>query len=145
MSWFKKLFGATDDNGQQHMTEPATSFVYVRMPGDAQPTERHYLFEDPIEEQLKIRNLGYISGGGSLQSAPDENGVRRIELTGIDIEAEDLDAVRALLRNLLPGLGAPVGTQIEFTLEDQRLQDRLIDSGWIEREPRTDRHPGFDL
>ncbi|MEJ8406262.1 hypothetical protein WKI27_12960 [Brevundimonas vesicularis] len=122
-----------------------SSFVYVRMPGDVQPVERHYLFEDPIEEQLKIRHLGYVSGGGTMQSEPDENGVSSIILTGIDIEADDLDGVRDLLRTLLPDLGAPMETQIEYTVGETRLQDRLTAEGWIENEPRTDLHPGFDL
>ena len=142
MSWLKKLFGGVEGVQQ---SQPSTSFIYVRMPGDVQPVERHYLFEDPIEEQLKIRNLGYVSGGGTMQSPPDENGVRKIELTGIDIEAENLDAVRVLLRDILPDLGAPIGSQIEFTIEDRRLQDRLSDNGWVECEPRTDLHPGFDF
>lgn len=144
MSWIKKLFGVCDDGGQPSLL-PETSFVYVRMPGDVQPVERHHLFEDPIEHQLKINNLGYVSGGGTLQSAPDEDGCCTIELTGIDIEAKDLDAVRALLRDLLPGLGAPIGTQIEFTIADRPLQDRLSDDGWVKDEARSDLHPGFGI
>lgn len=145
MSWLKKIFGEADDAAPPSNDEFESSFIYVRMPGDVQPVERHYLFEDPIEEQLKIRNLGYISGGGTMQSEPDENGVSSIILTGIDIEADDLDAVRDLLRTLLPELGAPMETQIEYTVGETRFQDRLTGAGWIENEPRTDLHPGFDL
>jgi hypothetical protein len=145
MSWLKKIFGKADDAAAPLTGEFESSFVYVRMPGDVQPVERHYLFEDPIEEQLKIRNLGYVSGGGTMQSEPDENGASSIILTGIDIEADDLDGVRDLLRTLLPGLGAPMETQIEYTVGETRLQDRLTAEGWIENEPRTDLHPGFDL
>ena len=68
--------------------------------GDVQPVERHYLFEDPIQEQLKLRNLGYVSGGGTMQSAPDENGATTIILTGIDIEADDLDGAIAWAKKL---------------------------------------------
>lgn len=145
MSWLKKVFGKADDAAPPSTGEFESSFVYVRMPGDVQPVERHYLFEDPIEEQLKIRNLGYVSGGGTMQSEPDENGISSIILTGIDIEADDLDGVRDLLRTLLPGLDAPMETQIEYTVGETRLQDRLTAEGWIENEPRTDLHPGFDL
>ncbi len=145
MSWLKKIFGKGGDVAPPFDGRLETHFVYVRMPGDVQPVERHHLFEDPIQEQLKLRNLGYVSGGGTMQSAPDENGATTIILTGIDIEADDLDGVRGLLRSLLPGLGAPLETQIEYTVGDTRLQDRLTAEGWIENEPRTDLHPGFDL
>ncbi|MCA0368143.1 MAG: hypothetical protein LCH57_08810 [Proteobacteria bacterium] len=145
MSWLKKIFGKVEDVVPPSDGEFDTSFVYVRMPGDVQPVERHYLFEDPIEEQLKLRDLGYVSGGGTMQSEPDENGARSIILTGIDIEAHNLDAVRDLLRTLLPGLGAPLETQIEYTVVETRLQDRLTAEGWVENEPRTDLHPGFDF
>jgi hypothetical protein len=145
VSWLKKIFGKAEEAAAPSTGEFESSFVYVRMPGDVQPVERHYLFEDPIEDQLKIRNLGYVSGGGTMQSEPDENGARSIILTGIDIEADDLGGVRDLLRTLLPGLGAPMETQIEYTVGETRLQDRLTAEGWIENEPRTDLHPGFDL
>ena len=145
MSWLKKVFGKANDAAVPSPGQFESSFVYIRMPGDVQPVERHYLFEDPIEEQLKIRNLGYVSGGGTMQSEPDENGARSIILTGIDIEADDLDGVRDLLRTLLPGLGAPMETQVEYTVGETRLQDRLTAEGWIENEARTDLHPGFDL
>lgn len=141
MSWLKKIFGKANDAAPPSIGKFESSFVYVRMPGDVQPVERHYLFEDPIEEQLKIRNLGYVSGGGTMQSEPDENGVSSIILTGIDIEADDLDVVR----DLLPELGAPLETQIEYTVGETRLQDRLTGAGWVQNEHRTDLHPGFDL
>ncbi|MFT4912480.1 MAG: hypothetical protein ACI9YM_001055 [Brevundimonas sp.] len=139
MSWLDKLFGGRPKPERQ------LDFVYVRMPGDVQPVERHYLFEDPIEEQLKIRNLGFVSGGGTLQGPPDAGGERQIESTGVDVEAEDLNAVRQLLREILPPLGAPVGTQIEFTFNGEIWQDRLTDTGWILDESRSDLHPGFDV
>ena len=145
MTWLKKIFGKGGDVAPPYGGRLETQFVYVRMPGDVQPVERHYLFEDPIQEQLQLRNLGYVSGGGTMQSAPDENGATTIILTGIDIEADDLDAVRDLLRTLLPELGAPLETQIEYTVGDTRLQDRPTSAGWVQNEHRTDLHPGFDL
>ena len=141
MKWLDKLLGGKPNAGAEALLD----FIYIRIPGDQQPVERHYLFEDPIDEQLKRRNLGYVSGGGTMQSPPDADGNQSIEYTGVDVEAENIDAVRALLRDLLPQLGTPTGTQVEFTVGSELRQDRLTTSGWITDEPRTDLHPGFDI
>ncbi len=120
-------------------------FLYVRIPGERQPVERHQTLEYPIEERLRAGNLGEITGGGTMLNPPDITGKSTIDYSGIDIEVDDLDAGRRVLREILPDLGAPAGTQIEFTVDDNRRQDRLTPSGWVLDEPRTDLHPGFDF
>lgn len=43
----------------------------------------------------------------------------------------------------LVALGAPVGSELHYTEGSERLLDRLAESGWKLRLPRTFLHPGF--
>lgn len=145
MSWLNRLLRFEGEQSAGPDLSPATGFIYVRLPVGLQPRDRFEQFEDAIDEALEAQGAGYVSGGGTLMSEPDDEGVSKILAVGIDIEAQDVEAVRRLLRAMLPQLGAPHGTQIEFTIRAQRLQDRLTAQGWVLDEHRTDLHPGFDL
>jgi hypothetical protein len=138
MSFWKRLFG-------DPAKPPVAELVYVRLPGRIEPLDRGDRFEDPLIERLEASGLGFVSGGGSSLGPPREDGSRVVVFAGIDIEAYDVAGVRALLREHLSLLDAPLGTQIEFTRDGARLQDVLGPNGWSLDADRTDVHPGFGL
>ena len=138
MTFWKRLFG-------EQPKPLAAELVYVRLPGRIEPLDRGDRFEDPLSALLEASGLGFVSGGGSSLGPPREDGSRFVVFAGIDIEAYDVDGVRALLREHLPLLDAPSGTQIEFSRDDVRLQDVLGSNGWSLEMDRTDSHPGFGV
>lgn len=117
-------------------------FVYVKIPGHIEPMARGAI-EDRIEPRLRESGLGEISGGGSQLGDERPDGTRPIEFCGIDIDTADRDAALALLRNLLPTLDVPPGTELHYTRGGERLLDSLGASGWDIARPRMQMHPGF--
>ena len=120
-------------------------FVYVKIPAAVQPIDRGTMFEDPIDAALEPYGLGHVSGGGSLLGDALPDGTRSIEFCGIDIDTTDRDAVLQILRELLPSLGIPLATELQYTSAGARLQDRFLGSDWAIGDPRESLHPGFDI
>ncbi len=104
-------------------------FVYIKIPEDIHPVERGERFEDPLQEALEQENLGTISGGGSLLSAPDENGHRVIEYCGIDVDLYDAPRGLALLRRELVRLKAPEGTTLLYELDGREWEEPVYRHG----------------
>ena len=125
--------------------EEETELIYVYLPEPLQPLDRGSRYEDPIDAELQLQSLGYVSGGGSSLSDERPDGSRVIEFCGIDIDAVDVAAARALLRNELPTLGCPAGTQIHYRQGETPLQDEYDGSDWSLGRPRTMMHPGFGV
>ena len=141
-SWFGGSGADEDDEGGGFDVE---KFVYLKIPGDVDPVQRGERFSRPIEAALAGRALGEVSGGGSSLGAPDAQGRTAIEFCGIDIDVADRDAALVVLRELVPTLGAPVGTELHYTRAGRPRRDRFDAAGWVLDEPRTDRHPGFGV
>jgi hypothetical protein len=120
-------------------------FIYVMIPAAIQPIDRGTQFEDPLEIKLKEEQLGTISGGGSQLSAPDAEGRQHIEFCGLDVDVKDRDRARSLLREELPRVGAPIGTELHYTRNGLRLLDRYGLDGWSLDNERIMLHPGFDI
>ncbi|GAB3097680.1 hypothetical protein [Lysobacter terrae] len=120
-------------------------FVYVKIPAPIQPLDRGTLFEDPIDDALQPQDLGYVSGGGSLLGDALPDGTRPIEFCGIDIDTTDRAAVLQILRELLPTLGIPLASELHYTANGLKLQDRFLGASWAIGEPREFLHPGFDI
>ena len=70
-----------------------------------------------------------LGWGGSL-SDPRRDGSRALGFHRIDIEVGDLQAAAALLRQVLPALGAPVGTEIHSTPATGPRTEVYAASGW---------------
>ena len=119
-------------------------FIYIKIPDSIGPIDRGEKYEDKLEALLAAQGLGSISGGGSSLGDPQPDGKRFIEFCGIDVDSTDRDKVRALLRDTLPTLGAPIGTELHYTMAGCRLQDELGDNGWLLEQKRTFLHPGFN-
>ena len=116
-----------------HGSEPdRTEFVYVMLPLQIEPEERQTRFGDQLDAELRLSGIGYVSGGGQLLSAPDDDGEREVIYCGIDVDTVDVEASRALLRLHLPELGCPAGTCVQFG----GRQDRFDGASWCLSEPR---------
>jgi hypothetical protein len=120
-------------------------FVYIKIPEAIQPLDRASLFEDPIDSALAPRSLGHVSGGGSLLGHPLPEGTRPIEFCGIDVDTTDREVVLGILRELLPELGIPVGTELHYTAGRAKLQDYFLGGNWTIGDLRDFLHPGFDI
>lgn len=120
-------------------------FIYVKIPEAILPLDRGSLFEDPIEAALQSRDLGCVSGGGSLLGASDVDGKRSIEFCGIDIDTTDRTAALVFLREFLPTLGIPLASELHYTADGRKLQDRFLGAAWAIGEHREFLHPGFDI
>lgn len=118
-----------------------TDLIYVCMPGDIDPMDRHVHLEDALDTELKLSGIGYISGGGSMLGEELPDGTETVEFCGIDVEVTDVDAGRALLREHLPRLGCPLGTVLQYRLSGERRQDEYDGAGWALARPSN----GFGL
>jgi hypothetical protein len=138
------FFASKQETAASDEFQPA-DFVYVEIPGAIGPLERGEKYEDPLQEKLAAQNLGEITGGGSQLGPELPDGSRVVVSCGLDVDVVDLDPVLELLHGELPALGAPVGTQIQYTRHGVKLVDRLTPGGWRRGEPRTEVHPGFGI
>lgn len=122
-----------------------TELIYVRLPLALDPTDREAHFADALEAELRIAGLGWVSGGGSLLGEELPDGSRPVEYCGIDVDAVNVTAARELLRQHLPELGCPAGTQLYYREDGQPLQDEYDGRIWTLAQPRTEMHPGFGM
>ena len=127
------------------MTSTDPELVYVFLPEPLGPIDRGDKYEEPIIDELERLGLGEVSGGGSALGEPLPDGRRPIESCGIDVDTHDVEATREALRNLLPKLGCPKGTQLHYRLADRPLQDEYDGSSWTLGGERTMLHPGFGV
>ena len=127
------------------MDNSEPDLVYVYLPESLGPIDRGEKYEDPIIDELERLGLGEVSGGGSALGDPRPDGTRLIESCGIDVDTDDVDGARAALRELLPTLGCPAGTQLHYRASDKPLQDDYDGSGWTLENERTMLHPGFGI
>jgi hypothetical protein len=107
------------------ISENEPLFVYVKLPVDLDPDERTELFADPLQEALEKENVGTVTGGGTLLSAPDDDGEREVEFCGIDVDLYRLEQGFAVLRRELLRLEAPQGTTLMYTLDGQEWEEPL--------------------
>ena len=122
-----------------------TELIYVYLPEDLDPVERHARYERMLDAELQLHALGYVSGGGTLLGDEDGSGDRDVLFCGVDVDTNDVTAARTLLREQLPSLGCPPGTQLHYRESDLPLQDEYDGAEWRLALPRTMLHPGFGL
>ena len=127
------------------MSQSEPELVYIFIPESIGPIDRGDKYEDPIDDELQERSLGYVSGGGSALSEELPDGRREIVSCGIDVDTTDVAAARELLREQLVSLGCPAGTQLHYREGETPLQDEYDGSDWSVGRPRTMMHPGFGI
>jgi hypothetical protein len=113
-------------------------YMIVILPGNIDPFERHYRFSVFVDAELRLARLGCSVGGGTLyreeDQDEDEDSEPVIAHCVLDVDARDVTAVRALLREHLPELGCPPGTLVQY---DDALEDRYDGEVWHLGEPRS--------
>jgi hypothetical protein len=85
--------------------------------------DRCELFADPIQEALEREKLGTVTGGGSMESAPDDDGATEVIFSEIDVDLYDVANGLWLLQQELIRLQAPQGTILVYELNGQERQD----------------------
>jgi hypothetical protein len=145
ISFIKSLLPFESSEPAETNAFDVEQFIYLKIPGNIGPIDRGDLFEDRIEPVLAERNLGSVSGGGSSLGDARPDGSRPISFCGIDIDTTSRDEALVVLRNLLPTLDAPIGTELHYTKNGQKLQDELAAEGWLLEKPRVFDHPGFGV
>jgi hypothetical protein len=123
-------------------TPQETALIFVRLPEPLQPIERGDRYEDPLDAELQLAELGCVSGGGSQLSDLQPDGSRLIEWCGVDVDATDVPRALQLLRRELPPLGCLAGTVLEYSLNEVELKDEFDGSGWTIGRLRAEAHPG---
>jgi hypothetical protein len=125
------------DGLREKMEDPDhCAYMTVVIPGDLDPFQRHYRFSVHVDAELRLADLGCSVGGGTLYNEPDEDdpdATPEIACCILDVDAIDVDRVRALLRLHLPELGAPAGTLVQYGGREDRFDGAL----WHLNEPRS--------
>lgn len=119
----------------QPRQEPGeTELVFVILPGAIEPDDRESRFSQPLDAELRLAGIGYVSGGGTLLGEPDEDDECEVLYAGVDVDATDVEAARILLRDHLPYLGCPPNTKVQYG----GRQDRYDSECWFMDEPRDE-------
>jgi hypothetical protein len=126
MSFFKEIkefLGHDPDSIAQpdQVSEDSPLFVYVRIPGDIDPVDRHDLFAEPLQEALEKEGLGAITGEGSLLS--DDDSESEADFCGIDVDLYEAVAGLQLLRRELIRLNAPPDTVLIYELNGNEWEE----------------------
>ena len=145
LSFLRKLVSRRSRSGATPSPFDPQLFIYVKIPGDIQPLERGARFEDPLHKLLKASGLGAITGGGSQMDDPYPDGRARVEFCGLDVDVFDRDRARTFLRDELFKMGAPLGTELHYTVDTRALLDRRQSDGWRLELPREMFHPGLGV
>jgi hypothetical protein len=128
------------------MSDSEPELVYVYIPESIGPMDRGDKYEDPIIEELERLGLGEVSGAGTELGDEGPDGRRPIVSCGIDVDTNDVAATRSALRDLLPGLGCPKGTQVQYEQAGKPLQDEYDGAEWVlEKEPASDAATGSGI
>ena len=100
-------------------------FVYVRMPIDLDPMDRHELFADPLHEALEKEGLGAVTGGGTMFVPLDDDDDEEVQFSGIDVDLYEIERGIDLLRRELIRLQAPQETAFLYELEGREWEEPL--------------------
>jgi hypothetical protein len=97
--------------------------VFAKISDDISPTERTSRYEEPLDQDLRDRGLGSVTGGGTMLNKQGDT-----MWVGLDIELVNLDSALEFTRNRLRELGAPPGSLIEYRIDGQTHSLDINDS-----------------
>lgn len=119
------------------MTDRPTHYIYVLLPEDIDPGDRHDRYATILDAELRLADLGAITGGGTMMRDDDDEDAEPVVLfSGIDADVYDVDAARAVLRDFLPELGCPRGTLLQYRVDDDARCDRYDgETWWLDLDP----------
>lgn len=112
-------------------------FIYVKIPALPGTENENLDRDEAIDQALRERGIGSVLGWGASLGDRQPDGFRPVAFHRIDVEVLDLARGRAALQEILPGLGAPVGTEIHYKLGRRDLQDLYAATGWLAEQPRS--------
>lgn len=121
---------AAPDDRFAHREAPQF-FVFVKIPVDRHAIDPLHLRENQLDEALRAEGLGAVVGWGDSLGERRADGSRVATYIRIDITVNDLARALALLRERLPALEAPAGTEIHYTEDGRYLVDRASGGGWL--------------
>jgi hypothetical protein len=83
------------------------TMIVARLNDRAMPMDRGSRYEDPLDEALKTKGLGEVTGGGTMLSESKE-----IQFCDVEIVVKDAsEEVLAFIKTTLEGFGAPLGSR----------------------------------
>ena len=133
---------AAPDDRFAHREAPQF-FVFVKIPVQRHAFDPLHRREEQIDEALRAQGLGAVVGWGDSLGERRADGSRVAAYIRIDITVNDLERARAALHALLPALDAPAGTEIHYTVGEQRRFDLASAMGWLlAQEPQAVRGKG---
>jgi len=98
--------------------EPVGNFIVAQLNEKVMPIDRGLVYEDPIDEFLKEKQYGEVTGGGTLQEKTGELAYCDIE---IKLSTDDIHkSIIADIIDKIETIGAPKGSKliIEKTKEE---------------------------
>lgn len=100
--------------------------ILARLNARVQPMDRGDYFEDPLDEVLKSKGIGEVTGGGT-QLADEPDG---IEFVDVEIYAKDTsDEIKSMVISALEGFGAPKGSRLLIDGQDDTPFGKLEGMG----------------
>ena len=110
-------------------------FLYIKIPVAKHVPNHSHEMEDKVDQLLTESGLGSVAGWGDSLGVALPDGSRPVAYTRIDVDVANLDSARELLRAKLPGLGAPAGTEIHFTIDHRHRKDTYAVPDWLPDQP----------
>ena len=83
-----------------------------------QPMHRGEFFEEPLDAALKAHGRCEVSGGGTMGGPSGEIQYCDIEISGTELDAQDI----ALIVSTLDALGAPKGSKLKIEATSEEVQ-----------------------
>lgn len=90
-------------------------FVFAHINERIMPIERGSKYEDPLDEFLRRKGIGEVTGGGSSLSAAGN-----LEWIGVDIELSAPQTNIEQVARKLKELGAPAGSFLEYHIGERK-------------------------
>ena len=106
------------------------SFVYVKIPVTDGIESDDRSLDEAIDQALVERRLGSVLSWGSSLGERDSDGMRPVAFHRIDVQVDDLDAARAVLHAVLPGLGVPPATELHYAGDGKHRLDVYDGPRW---------------
>lgn len=116
MSFLKKLFG----KHKLEENESSGNFIVATLNDKVMPIDRGEIYEDPLDEFLKNKNIGEVTGGGTMQLKSGELEYCDVEIK-LDADEIDDNKIRLIIEKL-EELGAPKGSKLIIEKTEQKIE-----------------------
>lgn len=107
------------------------NFLYLKIPMAQSRVDQTRDIEDKVDQLLRDSGAGSVAGWGDSLGDALPDGTRRVAYARIDVDVTELAAALALLQANLASFGAPSGTEIHWTLQQQRRKHTLVGAEWV--------------